>query len=136
METPKDNHKLFAEMIQKIRQKIHLNAVILFGYRAKGSAKFYSDFDLVVIGDFTLPYLERVKWVLWLTPPIPVDLFCYTSAEFDKLFHSYHLTAIDAIGEGVVLFEENFVTPYKIQYENFVKHGMRKTECTLIPPSL
>ncbi|NVM54461.1 MAG: nucleotidyltransferase domain-containing protein [Candidatus Helarchaeota archaeon] len=135
MVTPKNNHELFSDMIQKIRHKINLKAVILFGSRAKGDAKFYSDFDLVIIGDFQMPFLERIKWVLWQTPSVPVDVFCYTPKEFDKMFHSYHLTAIDAIGEGVVLFGKDFVKAYKKHYENFVKHGMRKTDCTLVPPS-
>ncbi|HUY00555.1 MAG TPA: nucleotidyltransferase domain-containing protein [Candidatus Deferrimicrobium sp.] len=136
METPKNIFELFKDLIQKIQQKIKLHAVILFGSRAKGDAKFYSDFDLVIIGDFKIPFFERIKWVLWETPSVPVDVFCYTPEEFDKMFNSYHLTAIDAIGEGLVLFGQDFVQPYKIKYQEFVQHGMRKTECTLIPPSL
>ncbi len=134
METLQANHKLFAEMIRKIQQKIVLHAVILYGSRAKSTAKFYSDFDLVIIGDFKLPYIERIKWVLWYTPPVPTDIFCYTPEEFHKMFFSFQLTAIDAIGEGIVLFGEDFIRPYKKQYQKFVNRGMRKTECVLIPP--
>ena len=136
METPKNKLELFSEMIHKIQEKITLYAFILFGSRARGDAKFYSDFDIVIIGDFKMAYIERTKWVLWISPPVPIDVFCYTPEEFDKLFHSFQLTAIDAIGEGIVLYGEKFIDPYKSQYEKFLQHGMRKTSCTLIPPSL
>ena len=135
MMTPQNKNEFFADMIQKIQEQIELHAVILFGSRAKGTDNFYIDFDLVIIGDFKIPYIDRIKLILKYTPPVPVDLFCYTPKEFNKMFHSYHLTAIDAIGEGIILFGDEFVRPYKEQYDIFIKKGMRKTDCVLIPPT-
>jgi hypothetical protein len=136
MDPSNDISNLFSVMIQKIQEKIDLYAVILFGSRARSDAKYYSDFDIVIIGNFDMPYIERIKWVLWYTPAVPVDIFCYTPEEFDSMFYSYQLIAIDAIGEGIILYGEDFIKPYKIQYKRFIEHGMRKTPCTLIPPSL
>jgi len=131
-----DYSNLFLDMIEKIQEKIVLRAIILIGSRARGDAKYYSDFDIVVIGDFDMPYIERIKWVLWHSPSVPVDIFCYTPEEFNTMFYSYQLIAIDAIGEGVILYGEDFIKPYKLEYKKFVEHGMRKTPCTLIPPSM
>ena len=136
METPENPNVFFSDVIEKIRLKIPLHLVILFGSRARGDAKFYSDFDFLIVADFKEPYLDRVKWVLWEAPAIPLDVFCYTPQEFEKMFNSYRLTAIDAIGDGIILYGEDFAKPYKKKYANFVKHGMRKTKCILIPPSL
>jgi len=136
MDPSNDISNLFSVMIQKIQEKIDLYTVILFGSRARSDAKYYSDFDIVIIGNFDMPYIERIKWVLWYTPAVPVDIFCYTPEEFDSMFYSYQLIAIDAIGEGIILYGEDFIKPYKIQYKRFIEHGMRKTPCTLIPPSL
>lgn len=135
METPKNYQELFSNMIVNLHKKVTLYAVILFGSRAKGNAHFYSDFDIVVIADFKLDYIERVKWVLWETPSIPVDVFCYTPKEFEHMFESFHLTAIDAIGEGVVLFGMEYIKPLKEKYDFYIKHGMKKMDCILIPPS-
>jgi len=126
---------LFRNMIDAIKQRIDLKAVILFGSRARGTFNMYSDYDLVIIGDFKDDYVDRREWVRALAPLVSIDLFCYTPAEFERMFNEYRLTAIDAVGEGVVLLGEEFLAPFTRQYAEFIKHGMKKTNCVLIPPS-
>lgn len=126
---------LFTSMIEDVKKRIDLSAVILFGSYAKGTSNKFSDYDLVFIGDFKEDYFERRDWVRALAPFVSVDLFCYTPAEFEQMFTTYRLTAIDAIGEGVVLYGEEFVAPFVKRHLEFVKRGMRKTNCVLIPPS-
>ncbi|MBN2153822.1 MAG: hypothetical protein JW839_20355 [Candidatus Lokiarchaeota archaeon] len=58
-----------------------------------------------------------------------------TTARANEL-DEYRLTPIDAVGEGVVLFGDEWVRPYKQRHAELVEHGMRKTDCALIPPSL
>lgn len=127
---------LFAEMITKLQQRITLNAVILFGSRARGDFIQKSDYDIVVVGAFQDPYFERLEWVGRLAPNVALDLFCYTPQEFETMFNSYNLTPIDAIGEGIALYGEDFFLKYHIRYKEFVKHGMRKSKCALYPPVL
>jgi predicted nucleotidyltransferase len=127
---------LFLEMINKIQQRIKLNAVILFGSRARGDFIQMSDYDIVVVGAFQEPYFERLEWVGQLAPDLAIDLFCYTLQEFETLFSSYNLTTIDAIGEGFALYGEDFFRKYHNRYNEFVKHGMRKSKCALYPPLL
>jgi len=122
-------------MIRGISQRIRLDAVILFGSRARGDATLQSDYDIVVIGDFHEQFLDRLEWVLDYTPHVPTDVFCYTPAEFEKMFSTYRLTAIDAVGEGIVLFGGAFIRPFKARYADFVRRGLHKTTCTLVPPS-
>ncbi|MHA1650656.1 MAG: nucleotidyltransferase domain-containing protein [Candidatus Helarchaeota archaeon] len=126
---------LFREMINKIRLHVPLKAVILFGSHVRGTAHKFSDYDLVIIADFQEEYFDRSAWISEFTPFISVDLFCYTPEEFEELFKSYNLTAIDAIGEGIVLFGDDYIAPYKKRYKDFIRRGMRKTKCVLIPPS-
>jgi predicted nucleotidyltransferase len=121
-------------MINSIGERIRLHAVVLFGSRARGDAHEMSDYDLVIIADFKEPYNHRRDWVVRLAPMISVDLFCFTPVEFRKLFDDLNLTAIDAIGEGIVLAGEDFIRPYKEQYEDMTARGMRKTDCLIIPP--
>jgi uncharacterized protein len=131
----RDYQSLFRPMIASIETKVHLKAVILFGSRARNQASIHSDFDLVFIGDFSMPYHRRVSMVLLNIPAVPVDAFCYTPDEFEEMFSSFNVTAIDAIGDGIVLLGASFVEKYKRRYDDFVKHGMRKTTCTIVLPT-
>ena len=126
---------LFDDMIREVKKRTVLEAVILFGSRARGTPNKYSDYDLVFIGDFKEKYADRRDWVRKLAPLVSMDLFCYTVREFEQMFNSYRLTAIDAIGEGIVLHGEDFVAPFKQKYAEHVDRGMRKTSCALIPPT-
>ena len=126
---------LFHNMIKQIQQKVPLKAVILFGSQARGEAHQFSDYDLVIIADFQESYLDRGMWVVHLAPDVSVDVFCYTPAEFDLLFNSYNLTAIDAISEGIVLHGDKYVSTYKTKYIEFVQRGLKKKRYVLLPPS-
>ena len=121
-------------MIRRIQDRVPLKAVILFGSQARGTAHKYSDYDLLIVADFKEEYWDRATWVVHLAPDFSVDLFCYTPAEFNEMFNKFRLTPIDAVGEGVVLFGEEFILPYKVRYREFHARGMRKTSCVLIPP--
>lgn len=126
---------MFGEMIEDIKEHVPLKAVILFGSHARGTAHKYSDFDILIIADFQEDYFDRSVWISEYTPFVSIDLFCYTPEEFERLFSSFGLTAIDAIGEGIVLFGEDYVAPYKLRYTDLIHRGMRKTKCVLIPPT-
>ena len=136
MKSKKKYLGLFERMIKGIQERVTLNAIILFGSQARGTAHKYSDYDILVVADFQEEYWDRTSWVVDFTPDISVDLFCYTPSEFDQMFNAFRLTPIDAIGEGIVLFGEEFIAPYKAMYEIFLTNGMRKTNCVLIPPQM
>ena len=128
--------KIFGKLIDEIKKRVPLKGVILFGSYARGTAHKFSDYDLVIIADFQEEYFDRSAWITEIAPFVSIDLFCYTPEEFEVLFSSYNLTAIDAIGEGIVLFGEDYIAPYRVRYADFKRRGMRKTQCVLIPPSL
>ncbi len=123
-------------MIRGIQKSVRLYAVILFGSRARGSANKYSDYDILIVADFKDEYWDRSLWVVAFTPDVSVDLFCYTPAEFDQMFRKYRLTPIDAVGEGLILFGDDFIAPYKLKYRDFLANGMQKTNCVLSPPQM
>lgn len=123
-------------MIEKVEERIDLIAFIVFGSRAKGNALPYSDYDIVIIGDFEEKYLNRSKWIVHLAPEVPIDLFCYTPTEFENLFDQYNITAIDAINDGIFLRGEGYLQKYIEKLRFFKKNGLRKEGNLLIPPNL
>jgi uncharacterized protein len=126
--------KMFQNFIHDLTQNINAKAVILFGSQARGTARPHSDYDILMIADFQDRFIHRAqKLIPWL-PDLPLDLFCYTPIEFDTMFNSYRITAIDAIEEGKILFGEEYLRPYQEKLQDFHKHGMKKLECVLIPP--
>ena len=56
--------KELKEYVEKVRGRMKLHAAILFGSRARGDHGPWSDYDLLLIGDFKDPYLERLKILL------------------------------------------------------------------------
>jgi predicted nucleotidyltransferase len=125
---------LFHEMIQELSKKMHLDAVILFGSRATGEWTEESDYDLAIIGDFKENLFERTRIVLRLKPRVPVDVFCFMPDEFEHAFQAFDLTAIDVVGEGIVLLGDAFMSKYKDRHKNLVRSGMRKRKAVLILP--
>ena len=134
MPANKDTAELFGPFITNLKARVQVQAVILFGSRARGDAGQFSDYDLLIIADFKEPYQRRREWVIRLAPLVSIDLFCFTPAEFESLFNDLEITAIDAVGEGVVLFGEPFVEPFKAKHTDLVVRGMKKTDCVLLPP--
>lgn len=59
-------HGLLAPILSKILKRFPKTAIVLFGSRAKGSEKRYSDIDLGVISDskFTLNELSELKEIV------------------------------------------------------------------------
>ena len=126
--------QFFAEMINQIQSRVSLYSVILFGSRAKGTFHKYSDYDIVIIADFQEEYRERGRWIRHVAPFVSMDLFCYTPTEFEQLFENYHLTVMDALSYGLILFGADYILPYLTRYKKLVDQGLRRTNCVLIPP--
>ncbi len=126
--------KLFVVMIDKIGDRVPLHAFIVFGSRAKGSYFEHSDYDLLIIADFIGKYLKRTEWVVETAPLLPIDVFCYTPEEFDKMFNTYHVTAIDSVDEGIILKGENYIKRYQEKLDDFKRRGMKKTKAAIHPP--
>jgi len=52
------------EYVKRISRRVKLHAAIFFGSRARGDHGPWSDYDLLLIGDFNEPYLDRLKTLL------------------------------------------------------------------------
>ncbi|MBP7864446.1 MAG: nucleotidyltransferase domain-containing protein [Acidobacteria bacterium] len=79
---------------------------IVFGSLARGTAERRSDLDLLVVDDEPLPYLRRLdKYydAIVTLLHVPLDLFVYTSREFEENLELPFLSRV--IKEGQVIYE-------------------------------
>lgn len=135
LDTIDDYVDFFSPMISALGEHLDLHMVVLFGSRARGDHATHSDFDVVIVGDFQGTFLSRLEWISRYLPEVPMDVFCYTVDEFEALFADFNVTAIDAIGEGIVLFGKNLFAAYKARHEEFTRRGMKKGNFALHLPS-
>lgn len=91
------------EFKKKVSRDLIIREMYLFGSRAKGKPRRWSDFDLVIVS----PHFKRKKsfkrarklyehWDL----DYPVDFLCYTPKEFNKLKKQITIVR-EAVREGI-----------------------------------
>ena len=86
-----------------VSKKIHLSALILFGSRAQGHPRKYSDVDLLVVSpDFRGKAFGRTRklYSLWKID-LPVDFICLTPEEFEEKRGSRLNVIGIAAGKGI-----------------------------------
>ncbi|BES81939.1 nucleotidyltransferase domain-containing protein [Pyrodictium abyssi] len=79
-----------------------VDAIILFGSRARGDWVPWSDYDILVIAEFREKYLDRIARILDLLSDLPVEVepHPYTIEEATRMLLRGNPIIIDAIEEG------------------------------------
>ena len=79
--------------------------ILLFGSMADKRPGEWSDIDLVIVHQTSLPFYRRIKQALQLIhPKVGVDLLIYTPAEFAKLSRERRFFRDEVIEGGKVLY--------------------------------
>ncbi len=132
----KNDFKILNRVIEILKMRYHLIAVILFGSRARGDYTPWSDYDILIIADFQSPYLERLKEVLDILKDvkIPIEPHPYTLEEAIRMLKNGNPTIYDALDEGIILYETEEFMVLKNLFEKLKKKGMRRTNTTIIIP--
>lgn len=80
--------------------------VVLFGSLARSDHRARSDADLLVELDRSdhPRWFDRIPDLLPSRPPVPVDLFPYTTEEIERMLAAGHSLVRRALREGIVLF--------------------------------
>lgn len=130
-----DNKEL-EKILEKIKSRYKPSAVILFGSRARGDYKPWSDYDLLIIAEFKKKYMERIGEIFELLSDarIVVEPHPYTLEEAKEMLRKGNPLIVDAISEGITLHrDQRFLELEKI-YWDLVKKGLKKTRTTIILP--
>ena len=80
--------------------------IILYGSMAKGNWSIGSDYDVLIglcINDGKR-FLDRLYDYSRLTSA-SIDIFVYSHTELDQMIENFHLTLLEALNHGIVLFD-------------------------------
>ncbi|MEZ0325994.1 MAG: nucleotidyltransferase domain-containing protein [Fimbriimonas sp.] len=80
-----DEQQVLIEIRERLQRTFRIRDIVLFGSRAKGTARTDSDFDVLVIADSDLPFIRRQGLALLALGKrdYPLDLLVYTPDEAD-----------------------------------------------------
>ncbi len=118
------------EYMRRLTAAVQPSCIILFGSVARGTDRISSDIDLIVIGG-QLParMFDRLDTVNRLKRGLPVsmDVFPYTEAEFAQMLDELHVTALEAMHDGVPLLGEAYFAKMRSKYEASIRQGLTRT---------
>ncbi|AKG38578.1 DNA polymerase III subunit beta [Infirmifilum uzonense] len=124
-------------IVERLRAKYKLHAVILFGSRARGDWGPWSDYDFLLIAEFDQPYLRRMAEVLEAVADteLPVELHPYTPDEALSMLEKGNPLIVDALEEGIVLYSSPTLHKLKDKLEELKQRGLSRTNTTIrFPP--
>ncbi|MEM1831278.1 MAG: nucleotidyltransferase domain-containing protein [Desulfurococcaceae archaeon] len=125
------------EAVRRITSRYRVEAIVLFGSRARGNHRPWSDYDLLVVADFEEKYLDRFLRIYELTDDLGLNIepHPYTMNEALEMLRKGNPIIVDALSEGVVLYAGNRFEELLRLYRKLVEKGLRRTETSIILPS-
>jgi len=107
MQPVSDAERVVDEMVSRIREAVDPERIILFGSRARGTARPDSDFDLLIVKDSSLPRYRRAAplYAKLADLPVEVNILVYTPSEIAEWSAVRQAFVTSAIREGKVLYE-------------------------------
>ncbi len=132
----KDEKDLLYKVVERLKSKFDIIAVILFGSRARGDWGPWSDYDLLIIGNFRINYLDRIRQILELVDdiPLPIEPHPYTLDEAMKLLRKGTPSIVDALEEGKILYLDDRFKALEKLYTELKKKGMKRTYTSITIP--
>ncbi|MBS3099039.1 nucleotidyltransferase domain-containing protein [Candidatus Pacearchaeota archaeon] len=103
VQTADKNLKIVKRFNKKLKKSYDIELFILFGSRARGNFSQDSDFDIIVVSkDFIKypAYKRSTNAYLEWTEDYPLEIFCYTPEEFEKIKKKSRVIR-EAIKEGI-----------------------------------
>lgn len=98
--------KMLEKIIEKILEVIIPEKIILFGSRAKGTARENSDYDILIIqktGERNRKVAQKLY--LYLDFPVSIDIIVQTPETIEINKNMFHSVVKDALNEGKVVYE-------------------------------
>ena len=99
--------EVLQEIVGRIVETVRPHKIVLFGSRARGTARAESDLDLLVIADSEEPRYRRAVPLYGALSHlfVPMDIVVYTPGEVEEWREVPQAFVTTAIREGKVLYE-------------------------------
>lgn len=96
------------DILAVLKAEYRPEKILLYGSMATSMVGEWSDIDLVIIKQTSLPFLQRLKEVALLChAPVGVDFLVYTPDEFEQMIAERNPFILEeVIQKGKVLFEQ------------------------------
>ena len=126
--------EILRKYVEKVSEMIRIHVAILFGSRARRDHGPWSDYDILLIGEFEEPYLERLRILLDLASDvkIPLEPHPYSIDECIRMLEKGNPTIVDAIEEGIVIHADEQFSRILEKYQEMKKSGkLQRTKTTI-----
>ena len=98
--------KRIEEYKEEVVKRLNPSKIILFGSFARGDVNEGSDVDLIVIADWKVSFLDRIKLLLDINNfNLPLEPVGYTKEEFKNLIEDKNPFILTVLEEGKVIYE-------------------------------
>lgn len=122
--------------VAKLISYLEPDCIVLYGSLAKRTYTAASDIDLVVIAS-QLPegFGQRISLLQELNDTAcPIDAFGYTPEEFLGMLKRGHVTALDALADGVPVYGDRSFGRLTEVFQDMVQRGLRRSICSWVLP--
>lgn len=98
---------LLDEMVERVKDVLSPDKIVLFGSRSRGDAGQKSDYDLLVVTESSQPRHRRSAsaYTAIADLPVEVDIIVYTPSEVEEWRDVPEAFVSTALREGIVLYE-------------------------------
>ena len=91
---------------QEVVSRLNPQVVILFGSFASGDMNEGSDIDIMVIADFEIGFLERIRLLLDMNHfELPIEPVGYTVGELERMRQAGNPFIAEVMAKGKVLYQ-------------------------------
>lgn len=130
-----DLEEYLTKLSDNVNRRVPLECVILFGSRARTDYREHSDLDMIFVGQFEEPFINRTTIIYdYYELSLGLDAFCYTAKEFNKMFHEGVVSILDAIDHGNCVFGYDFYKNYRDKLEKLKERGLKRDPPVWILP--
>lgn len=121
--------KAFVERVLKEKSG-ELEFVVLFGSMARGNWSYASDYDVLIglsVEDGRC-FIDRI-YEYGLLAERRVEPFVYAPSEIERMFSELHPTLLEALNDGMVLYDRGGWRKLKEQFDRLLRDGVvRRSE--------
>jgi len=125
--------EVLKRVVEKLKRRYKLHAVILFGSVARGDWGPWSDVDLLIVADFSEPYLSRLGELMELLEEFktPIEPHPYRIDEVKEMLSRLNPLIIDALDEGKQIYVSKEFHEVLNQFKKLCEKGLRRSKTSI-----